>query len=91
MTYSFSEAGVEWVALQRATASNSSGDDVLVLRVNVDELVDVAKVARRVLVSGLEAAVVVFDDRIKQLAEGLVRLGVRSVHTAAGVEVLNTW
>ena len=90
MTYSLSKTGVEWVALERATASNSSGDDKLVVRVDVDQLVDIAKVASRVLVSGLEACVVVLDDGVEEVGEGGVRLRVRGVHTAAGVQVLHT-
>lgn len=55
------QARVEWVALQRTTASDTRGDDELVLWVHVDQLVQVAPVRRRVLVGWLEAAMVFLD------------------------------
>ena len=78
-TYRLREARVEGVSRQRATASDASRDDVLVLGIQVHEGVDVSEVRRRMLVRRLEASVVVIDDWIEEWSEQRVGLGIRSV------------
>ena len=60
------------------------------LRVQVAQSLDVTKVAGRVLVSGLESDVVVFDDGVEQGTKDRVRIGVGGVDADARVQVLES-
>jgi len=90
LVLSLSQAGVEGVSLHRATATNASGNDVLTLRVQVAKSLDITEITGRMLISGLEASVVVADDGVEQIGESAVRLGIWCVDTDARVQVLHT-
>lgn len=57
-------------------------------RIKVAEGVDITEVFGRMFVGLLEAAVIVVDDRVEDLGEHGVRLGVGRVDAYAGVVVL---
>jgi len=85
-----SETGVEGVSLHRASATDTGGDDELTFGVQVAQSLDITEVAAGVFVSGLESSVVVADDGVEKVSEDRVRLGIGSVHTDSGVQILHT-
>jgi len=89
-TYSLSQARVEGITLQGATTANSGGDDKLIVGIHVHKLAHIAKVFRWVTIGGLEAFVVVLNDRIKEGRKQSVRLSIGRVQTNARVEIFNT-
>lgn len=85
-----SQAGIEWVALHRATATNAGRNDVFASGVELAESFDITPVLGRVLVRFLETIVVIFDDGVEQISKDCVRLGIRGVDSDTRVVVLET-
>lgn len=90
-TYSLRQAGVERVASQRSATSDSGRDDVLVLRIQVHQSLNVTEVGGRMLVRRLEPAMVIVDDWVEERCEQGVGLRIRSIDPDSRVQVLNTW
>lgn len=88
-TYSFSEAGVEGIPLQTASAPDSGGHNIFAGGVNVYKGVHVTEICWWMFVSGLETLMVVFNDGVEDGSEEGIRLGIRSVDTDATVQVFN--
>lgn len=89
LVLSLVQAGVEWVTLHGAATTDTSGDNILALGVDVHEGVDITEVLRGVLVCLGEADVVVLNDGVEKRREEGVSLSIWSVDTDSGIEVLN--
>lgn len=90
-TYSFSEARVEGISLQAASAPDTSRHNILAGWINVNNGVDITEVGLGMLISGLETLMVVFNDGVEDGSEECVCLCIRSVNTNATVQIFNTW
>ena len=91
LVLSLSETRVEGVAFQRASTTDTSGNDILSFRINIHESIAITEGRGGVLVGLLESTVVVFNDGVEKISEDGVRLGVRSIDTNSRVQVLNTF
>lgn len=90
LVLSLGQAWVERVSLHGSSASDPGGNNEFTLRVEVSESIDITPVLRGMLVSLLEAAMVVFDYWVEEIGEDGVRFGIRGINADAGIGVLNT-
>jgi len=90
LVLSFSETGVEGISLQGAPTTNSGGQNVLSLRVYIDQHTAVTEVPSGVLVALLESTMVVFDDGVEEVSEESVGFSIRGINTNSRVQVLHT-
>lgn len=90
LVLSLSQARVEGVALHGASTTHTGGDDVLASGVKVAKGINITPVLSGVLVCGLEATVVIFNDGVEESSKCGVRLSIRSIDTHTRVGVLNT-
>jgi len=65
------QAGVEGVALHGATATDAGGDDELASGVHIGQRVNITPVLVRVLGVFLETTMVVLNDGVEEVSEGL--------------------
>jgi hypothetical protein len=87
----FGQARVEWISFERATASDTSRDNVLGFGIDIDVRVQVTEIASGMLIGFLESHVVFFNDGIEQISEHGVRIGIGRVDTDTGVQISNAW
>jgi len=85
------QARVEWVALERATATNAGRVDILAFGVEVGEQMGLAlaEVDGWLFLVGSEAIMVVLDEGIKQRLEHGVSLSIGGIDTDTRVEIGN--
>jgi hypothetical protein len=89
MAYSFLEAWVEWISLQAASASDSSGDDKFIIGINVNDGAQVPEVRLGMLIGWLESAVVLVNDGVKEWSKQRIGLSIWSINANTTVQVLH--
>lgn len=85
-----SQARVEGVAFQGATATDAGGNYVFASGVHVAEHANVAPVLGGMLVGLLESAMVVLDDGVEEVSEDGVSLGIRGINAHARVRIFQS-
>lgn len=93
MTFLIPSHQTECSYLHRTAATDASRLNESAIRIQIFEIVgfSFAQVRLRLLVPRAESFMVIFDNRIEQFLEDVIRIRVRSVQTNAAIQVFHAY